>query len=244
MQIQNMTTGPIFISDMPGAQSGSPLVLPPGAVTTVFDADAAKSTQLNSFLLAGVVTNVGNNEPSTGTPVGTTPAADVTAELAANTSNDATVAAIASAALSRAGGTMTGAIAMGGNKVTGLGAPSASGDAARKADSDAALALAGAALPRAGGTLSGNLDLPSLSFGGTPLKIANLSDGTEIARRSATAYVVGPTGDYATLAAAISGIGSMAGKNVTIMLQEGFGNSVQPPVTINLGGSGAVLNIT
>lgn len=35
-----------------------------------------------------------------------------------------------------AGGTMTGAIAMGGSKITGLGAPAAAGDAARKTETD------------------------------------------------------------------------------------------------------------
>jgi hypothetical protein len=42
--------------------------------------------------------------------------------------------------LSLSGGTMTGNIAMGGNKITGLGAPTAANDAARKVDIDTALA--------------------------------------------------------------------------------------------------------
>lgn len=41
------------------------------------------------------------------------------------------------AKLDKSGGTMTGAVAMGGNKITGLGTPTASGDAATKAIVDA-----------------------------------------------------------------------------------------------------------
>ena len=51
-----------------------------------------------------------------------------------------------------AGGTMSGNIAMGSNKVTGLGTPSAGTDAATKTYVDTADALA---LPKAGGTMSG-----------------------------------------------------------------------------------------
>ena len=65
-----------------------------------------------------------------------------------------TYATVANAAnkLPLAGGTMTGAIAMGSNKITGLGTPSATDDAATKAYADAKLALTG-------GTMSGNLNM-------------------------------------------------------------------------------------
>ncbi|CAB4137919.1 Bacteriophage lambda, Stf, side tail fibre-repeat-2 [uncultured Caudovirales phage] len=46
--------------------------------------------------------------------------------------NAATAQSTADAALPKAGGTMTGAIAMGNNKITGLGTPTADGDAATK----------------------------------------------------------------------------------------------------------------
>lgn len=62
---------------------------------------------------------------------------------------DAAALAAANAALPKAGGTMSGAIAMGGHKVTGLGAASANGDAVRFEQ----------ALLLAGGTMSGKITL-------------------------------------------------------------------------------------
>lgn len=100
MQVQNTTTGPIIISDIPGPQAGSGLTLQPGVVETIFDEDAEKSVELNSFIAAGSVVIVGANEPSTGSDVGGTPSADVTADLAAN----AAAAAAASAAAAVADG--------------------------------------------------------------------------------------------------------------------------------------------
>lgn len=55
-------------------------------------------------------------------------------------------------ALPSTGGTMTGPIAMGGNKVTGLGAPTADTDAVTKAYADKML-------PKTGGTMSGNISM-------------------------------------------------------------------------------------
>ena len=77
-------------------------------------------------------------------------------ELAAALGDDAnfstTVTNSIAAKLPLAGGTMTGAIAMGSNKITGLGTPTATTDAATKAYADTML-------PLAGGTMSGNIDL-------------------------------------------------------------------------------------
>lgn len=57
-----------------------------------------------------------------------------------------------------AGGTMTGAIAMSNNKVTGLAAPTAGTDAATKAYVDAAPPVGGPYLPLTGGTITGVLN--------------------------------------------------------------------------------------
>lgn len=60
--------------------------------------------------------------------------------------------------LNLSGGTMSGAIAMGGSLITGLGAPTNTGDATRKSYVDSADALK---LDLAGGTMSGNLSMNS-----------------------------------------------------------------------------------
>ena len=81
-------------------------------------------------------------------------ALDTLNELASALGNDAsfstTVTNSLATKLPLAGGTMTGAIAMGTNKITGLGTPTVSTDAATKAYADTML-------PLTGGTLSGAL---------------------------------------------------------------------------------------
>ena len=93
--------------------------------------------------------------------VGGAPAAlDTLNELAAALNDDAafntTVTNSIATKLPLAGGTMSGAIAMGSNKITGLTSGTASGDAVNKGQLDAML-------PLAGGTLTGNLDAGSNS---------------------------------------------------------------------------------
>jgi len=78
-----------------------------------------------------------------------------------------------------AGGTMSGDLAMGGNLVTGLGAPSNTGDATRKAYVDAADALK---LNLAGGTMSGAIAM------GTN-KITGMGDPTAAQDAATKAYV-------------------------------------------------------
>ena len=79
-----------------------------------------------------------------------------------------TYATVANAAnkLPLAGGTMSGAIAMGSNKITGLGTPTATGDAATKDYADTKLSLAG-------GTMSGAIAMGSN-------KITGLADATNL----------------------------------------------------------------
>ena len=85
-------------------------------------------------------------------------ALDTLNELAAALGDDANYAATTTTALAtklpKAGGTMTGAIAMGTNKVTGLGAPTAGTDATTKTYVDAGDALQ---VLKAGDTMSGVL---------------------------------------------------------------------------------------
>ena len=74
-------------------------------------------------------------------------------------SNFTDLDATAVAALPKTGGTMSGAIAMGSNKITGLGTGTASTDAVTKSQLDGVSATASAALPKAGGLMTGTLQL-------------------------------------------------------------------------------------
>lgn len=75
---------------------------------------------------------------------------DKTLTLEDNAADAAAVGAAINKLLPKSGGTMTGPIAMGGNKVNGLGEPEDSGDAATKAYVDGKHFLATVSLPAAG----------------------------------------------------------------------------------------------
>lgn len=94
------------------------------------------------------------------------------------------------AKLSLTGGTMAGAIAMGNNAITGLPAPSASGDAVRKSYADDGLALK---LNKAGDTMSGNL-----AMGGN--KVTGLAAPTADADAVTLLYVTTLYGSTASAA--------------------------------------------
>lgn len=90
--------------------------------------------------------------------------------ISVNTANIASATTTANAALARSGGTMTGAINMGGFALSNLPTPSGTTDATTKTYVDSATSslsttLAGvqttanAALPKAGGTMSGTLNM-------------------------------------------------------------------------------------
>ena len=108
---------------------------------------------------------------------------DTLNELAAALGDDAsfstTVTNSIATKLPLAGGTMSGAIAMGTNKITGLGNPTANQDAATKTYVDTADALN---LPKAGGTMSGAIAM------GTN-KITGLGTPTDNADATTKLYV-------------------------------------------------------
>lgn len=113
-----------------------------GLGTPTASADAATKGYVDTS-----VANVINSAPA---------ALDTLNELAAALGNDAsfatTVTNSLAGKLNLTGGTMSGAIAMGTNKITGLGTPTSSADAATKSYVDTANALK---LDLAGGTMSG-----------------------------------------------------------------------------------------
>ena len=92
--------------------------------------------------------------------------------------------------LALAGGTMTGAIAMGTNKITGLGTPTVSTDAATKAYADTML-------PLAGGTMTGNIVLGSNKATST----ATPSADDDLTRKGYVDSILGSATSAATSAA-------------------------------------------
>jgi|DEB0MinimDraft_6_1074348.scaffolds.fasta_scaffold24186_2 hypothetical protein len=92
--------------------------------------------------------------------------------------------------LALAGGTMSGAIAMGTNKITGLGTPTVSTDAATKAYADTML-------PLAGGTMTGNIVLGSNKATST----ATPSADDDLTRKGYVDSILGSATSAATSAA-------------------------------------------
>jgi hypothetical protein len=131
--------------------------------------------------------------------VGTAPAnLDTLGEIADALNDDANLAntLIASIAtkVSKAGDTMTGALAMGTNKITGLGTPTAGTDATTKTYVDTADALK---LNLAGGTMSGAIAMGSN-------KITGLGTPTADADATTKVYVDGILGSATSAAASAS----------------------------------------
>jgi hypothetical protein len=133
-------------------------------------------------------------------------ALDTLNELAAALGDDAsfstTVTNSIATKLALAGGTMSGAIAMGTNKITGLGNPTANQDAATKTYVDTADALN---LPKAGGTMSGAIAM------GTN-KITGLGTPTDNADATTKLYVDGILGS-ATAAATSAAAAATSASN-------------------------------
>jgi hypothetical protein len=130
--------------------------------------------------------------------VGGAPAAlDTLNELAAALNDDAafntTITNSIATKLPLAGGTMSGAIAMGTNKITGLDTGTASGDAVNKAQLDAKLSLSG-------GTMTGNIVLGSNAITST----ATPTTADELTRKGYVDGILGSANSAATSAAAAS----------------------------------------
>ena len=135
-------------------------------------------------------------------------ALDTLNELAAALNDDAsfnsTITTSIAAKLPLAGGTMTGAIAMGSNKVTGLTNGSASGDAVNKGQLDTML-------PLAGGTMTGNIAIGSNVITSS----ANPTDDTHLARKAYVDNVLGSATAAATSASAAATSATNAASSAT-----------------------------
>ena len=120
---------------------------------------ASTITGLTSPTNSGDAATKGYVDTSISNLIGTAPATlDTLGEISDALNDDANIAATLTTAiagkLALAGGTMSGAIAMGTSKITGLGTPTAGTDATTKTYVDTADALN---LPLAGGTMTGNI---------------------------------------------------------------------------------------
>ena len=141
--------------------------------------------------------------------VGGAPGAlDTLNELAAALNDDAsfnsTITTSIAAKLPLAGGTMSGAIAMGSNKVTGLTNGSASGDAVNKGQLDTML-------PLAGGTMTGNIAIGSNVITSS----ANPTDDTHLARKAYVDSQLGNATAAATSATAAATSATAAASSAT-----------------------------
>lgn len=167
-------------------------------INGTLDMDASSSatiTNLPSPTNSGDAANKGYVDTQIAALVDSAPAAlDTLNELAAALGDDAsfstTVTTSIAAKLPLAGGTMSGNIAMGTNKVTGLGTPSADTDASTKGYVDTQAALK---LSLTGGTMSGAIAM------GTS-KITGLGDPSSNQDAATKAYVDGILGSATSAA--------------------------------------------
>jgi hypothetical protein len=185
------------------------LALSGGTMTGAIDLGTNKITNLGTPSASGDAATKGYVDTQVSNLVDAAPGAlDTLNELAAAINDDAnfstTITNSIATKLSLSGGTMTGAIAMGTNKITGLGTPTSSADAATKDYADGKLALTG-------GTLSGNLSLGNN-------KITSLGDpsaSSDAVNKSYIDTLFGSTSSAATSATSAANSASAAATSAT-----------------------------
>ena len=178
-----------------------------GLSNPVQGSDAATKTYVDSAIAATVAS---------------APAAlDTLNELAAALGDDANYAATTTTALAtklpKAGGTMTGAIAMGTSKITGLGTPTAGTDASTKAYVDTADALK---VTKAGDTMSGVLAMGANKITG----VADPTLAQDAATKTYVDTILGSSTAAATSAgnAATSETNALSSKNAAAASYDSF----------------------
>ena len=147
---------------------------------------------LTSFATLADMRVIGNTTGTTATPTAVVVLDEdnMATNSATALATQQSIKAYADTMLTKVGGTMSGAIAMGTNKITGLGDPTLAQDAATKAYSDLKLALAG-------GTMSGDI-----AMGGTQT-VTGLNTPSAASDAATKAYVdaqVAAIGDTAPAA--------------------------------------------
>lgn len=165
------------------------------ALTGTVDFNTARLTDIGTPVAAtDAVTKAYADQLITNLIDGAPAALDTLNELAAALDDDATfhttVTNSIATKLPLAGGTMTGAIAMGTNKITGAGDPTAAQDLTTKAYVDTQV---GGGLPTSGGTMSG-----AIAMGNN--KITGLATPTNAADSTTKAYVDGILGSATSAA--------------------------------------------
>lgn len=173
-------------------------------------ASAATITNLPNPTNSGDAANKAYVDAQVAAVVDSAPGAlDTLNELAAALGDDAsfstTVTNSIAAKLPLAGGTMSGAIAMGTSKITGLGTPTADADASTKAYVDTQAALK---LSLTGGTMSGAIAMGSA-------KITGLGTPTADADATTKLYVDGILGSATAAATSASAAATSASNAAT-----------------------------
>lgn len=169
------------------ANLGSSVTIAGGAINgTTIGATTASTGAFTTLSASGGITgnltgNVTGNVTSAGTSSFTNATISGTPTNSSDVTNKSYVDTQDALKLSLTGGTMSGSIAMGANKITGVSDPTNSQDAATKSYVDTAVAGGGGGgsfLPLAGGTLTGNL-----GFNGTALRVTgDFSNATPASR--------------------------------------------------------------